>query len=70
MVGMDLYAYPAFHPRNPYTSAVPAVAFTIGLTNKEKKEPVKASFLLNLPLGYQDDTIRMGDNYGEVVFTR
>lgn len=67
---MDLYAYPASHIRNPYASAVPAVAFTIGLTNKDEKEPVTASFLLNLPLGYQDDTIRMGDNYGEVVFTR
>lgn len=67
---MDLYAYPSFHPRDPYNSAVPAVAFTIGLKNKDKKEPITASFLINLPLGYQDDTIRMGDNYGEVVFTR
>lgn len=67
---MDLFAFPSFHPRNPYDSAVPAVTFTLNLENKDSFEPANVSFMLNLPLGYQEDTIRTGDNYGEAVFTR
>ncbi|KAK3748066.1 hypothetical protein QZH41_014759 [Actinostola sp. cb2023] len=67
---MDLYAYSSFQQRNPYHSAIPSVAFTLSLENQDQHEPMNVSFLLNLPLGYQDDTIRIGDNFGEVVFTK
>jgi len=67
---MDLYAYSTFHPRDPFNSAVPAVTFTLNLENTNQFEPADVSFMLNLPLGYQEDTIRVGDNYGEAVFTR
>ena len=66
---MDLYAFPSFHVREPHKSSVPAVAFTLGLHNKGDK-PLDVSFMFNLPLGQQEDTIRVGDNFGEVVFTR
>ena len=68
-VDMSLYAFPSFHVREPYKSAVPAVAFTLGLHSKHNK-PLDVSFMFNLPLGQQEDTIRVGDNFGEVVFTR
>lgn len=67
---MDLYAYPDFRPRDSVNSSVPSVAFTLTLHNKHKKTDAQASFMFNLPLGYQEDTIRSGDNFGEVVFTR
>ena len=67
---MDLYAYPAFHPRDSRKSATPAVAFTLGLHNKRGKEDKEVAFMFNLPLGVQHDTIRAGSNFGEVVFTR
>ena len=66
---MDLYAFPSFHVREPHKSSVPAVAFTLSLHNKVDK-PLDVSFMFNLPLGHQEDTIRVGDNFGEVVFTR
>ena len=68
-IDMSLYAFPSFHARNRFKSAVPAVAFTLGMRNKADK-PLDVSFMFNLPLGQQEDTIRVGDNYGEVVFTR
>ncbi|XP_068707315.1 uncharacterized protein [Montipora foliosa] len=68
-VEMNLYAFPSFHMREPRKSAVPAVAFTLSLRSKSDK-PLDVSFLFNLPLGQQDDTIRVGENFGEVVFTR
>ena len=66
---MSLYAFSSFHVRHRYKSAVPAVAFTLGMRNKADR-PLNVSFMFNLPLGQQEDTIRVGDNYGEVVFTR
>lgn len=66
---MSLYAFPSFHAREPHKSAVPAVVFTLSLRNKADK-PLDVSFMFNVPLGQQEDTIRVGDNYGEVVFTR
>ena len=66
---MTLYAFSSFHVRHRYKSAVPAVAFTLGMRNKADR-PLNVSFMFNLPLGQQEDTIRVGDNYGEVVFTR
>lgn len=68
-VDMSLYAFSSFHVRHRYKSAVPAVAFTLGMRNKADR-PLNVSFMFNLPLGQQEDTIRVGDNYGEVVFTR
>lgn len=68
-IDMSLYAFPSFHVRDRFKSAVPAVAFTLGMRNKADK-PLDISFMFNLPLGQQEDTIRVGDNYGEVVFTR
>lgn len=68
-IDMNLYAFSSFHVRDRLKSAVPAVAFTLGMRNKADK-PLDVSFMFNLPLGQQDDTIRVGDNYGEVVFTR
>lgn len=68
-VDMSLYAFPSFHVRDRFQSAVPAVAFTLGMRNKADKA-LDVSFMFNLPLGQQEDTIRVGDNYGEVVFTR
>lgn len=68
-VDMSLYAFSSFHVRHGYKSAVPAVAFTLGMRNKADR-PLNVSFMFNLPLGQQEDTIRVGDNYGEVVFTR
>ncbi|XP_020613507.1 uncharacterized protein LOC110051776 [Orbicella faveolata] len=68
-IDMSLYAFPSFHVRDRFKSAVPAVAFTLGMRNKANK-PLDVSFMFNLPLGQQEDTIRVGDNYGEVVFTR
>lgn len=68
-IDMSLYAFPSFHVRDCFKSAVPAVAFTLGMRNKADK-PLDISFMFNLPLGQQEDTIRVGDNYGEVVFTR
>ena len=68
-VELNLYAFPSFHLREPRKSAVPAVAFTLSLRSKSDK-PLDVSFLFNVPLGQQDDTIRVGENFGEVVFTR
>ena len=68
-VDMSLYAFSSFHVRHRYKSAVSAVAFTLGMRNKADR-PLNVSFMFNLPLGQQEDTIRVGDNYGEVVFTR
>ena len=68
-IDMSLYAFPSFHVRDRFKSAVPAIAFTLGMRNKADK-PLDVSFMFNLPLGQQEDTIRVGDNYGEVVFTR
>ena len=66
---MSLYAYSSFKPRDPRASAVPSVAFSLDIENPSD-EDAYVSFMLNLPLGYNDDTIRRGGNYAEVAFTR
>ena len=68
-VELDLYAYSAFHPRSPKQSATPAVAFSLDITNPTSEE-MDVSLFLNLPFGYNDDTIRRGNNFAEVAFTR
>ncbi len=66
---MSLYAYSSFKPRDPRASAVPAVTFSLDIENPTN-EDAEVSFMLNLPLGFNDDTIRRGGNYAEVAFTR
>ncbi len=66
---MTLYAYSSFKPRDPRASTVPAVAFSLDIENPTN-EDIDASFMFNLPLGFNDDTIRRGGNYAEVAFTR
>lgn len=58
-VKMDLFGFSALKPRDSKTSATPSVAFTLRIKNPTKKS-VKLSFMLNLPLGIQTDTIRLG----------
>lgn len=68
-VDLNLYAYSAFHPRGPKESATPAVIFSLDVTNPSNEE-IDVSFMMNLPFGYNDDTIRRGNNFAEIAFTR
>ena len=66
---MNLYAYATFHPRQPKEAATPAVAFSLSVTNTGSEE-MDVSFMLTMPFGFNDDTIRRGNNFAEVAFTR
>ena len=66
---LNLYAFSAFHPRNPKKAATPSVAFVLHITNPYSEE-IDVSFMMNLPFGYHEDTIRRGNNFAEVAFTR
>ncbi|XP_065653158.1 uncharacterized protein LOC136071792 [Hydra vulgaris] len=68
-VKLNLYAFSTFHPRNPKKAATPSVAFVLHITNPHSEE-VDISFMINLPFGYHEDTIRRGNNFAEVAFTR
>ena len=68
-IKMSLYAHSSMKPRDPIASSVPAVTFSLDIENPTD-EDVAVSFMLNLPLGYNDDTIRRGGNYAEVAYTR
>ena len=48
---------------------MPAVTFSLDIDNPTNND-VSVSFMLNTPLGYNDDTIRRGGNYAEVAYTR
>ena len=56
---MDLFAFSTLKPRDSKTSATPAIAFTLRINNPTRKS-VQVSFMLNLPLGIQPDTVRLG----------
>lgn len=66
---MNMYAYSTFHPRQPKESATPAVAFSLSVTNPSNEE-MDVSFMMTIPFGFNDDTIRRGNNFAEVAFTR
>lgn len=67
---MSLYAYSPFHPRDEALSATPATAFSLLLKNPSKSDQLDVSFMMNLPFGYNEDTIRKGGNYQEKQFSR
>ena len=56
---LNLFAFSALKPRDSKTSAIPAIAFTLRINNPTRKS-VQVSFMLNLPLGIQPDTVRLG----------
>ena len=56
---LDLFAFSALKPLDSKTSATPAIAFTLRINNPTRKS-VQVSFMLNLPLGIQPDTVRLG----------
>ena len=56
---LDLFAFSALKPRDSKTSSTPAIAFTLRINNPTRKS-VQVSFMLNLPLGIQPDTVRLG----------
>ena len=56
---LDLLAFSALKPRDYKTSSTPAIAFTLRINNPTRKS-VQVSFMLNLPLGIQPDTKRLG----------
>ena len=56
---LDLFAFSALKPRDSKTSSTPAIAFTLRIDNPTRKS-VQVSFMLNLPLGIQPDTVRLG----------
>lgn len=58
-VKMDLFGFSSLRPRDSKTSATPSIAFTLRIRNPTKRT-VNVSFMLNLPLGIQTDTIRLG----------
>ena len=68
MVNLNLYAFSPFHPRDVTESATPAVSFTLEVTNPSEEESVDVSFMLNLPFGYNEDTVRKGGLYSNVFF--
>ena len=68
-VDLNLYAYSTFHPRYPAKSTTPAVAFSLDINNPSS-ETLSVSFMMNLPFGYNDDTIRRGNNFAEIAYTR
>lgn len=43
--------------------------FSLDVTNPSNEE-IDVSFMMNLPFGYNDDTIRRGNNFAEIAFTR
>ena len=61
-VQLDLFAFSALKPRDSKSSATPAIAFTLLIKNPTKKT-AQVSFMLNLPLGIQLDTARLGKPY-------
>ena len=68
MVNLNLYAFSPFHPHDVKESATPAVSFTLEVTNPSEDESVDVSFMLNLPFGYNEDTVRKGGLYSNVFF--
>ena len=60
MVDLNLYAFSPFHPRDATESATPAVSFTLEVRNPSEEEAIDVSFMLNLPFGYNEDTVRKG----------
>ena len=61
-VKLDLFAFSSLKPRDSKTSTTPAIAFTLRVKNPTRKF-VQISFMLNLPLGSQPDTARLGKAY-------
>ena len=59
---LDLFAISPLKPRDSKSSTTPAVAFSLRIKNPTKNT-VQVSFLLNLPLGIQPDTQRLGKPY-------
>ena len=61
-VQLDLFAISPLKPRDSKSSATPAVAFILRVKNPSKNA-AQVSFMLNLPLGIQPDTKRLGKPY-------
>lgn len=61
-VSLDLFAFSPLKPRDSKTSATPAIAFALRIKNLANN-PTQVSFLLNLPMGIQPDTGRLGKPY-------
>ncbi|XP_068694647.1 uncharacterized protein [Montipora foliosa] len=59
---LDLFAISPLKPRDSKSSTTPAVAFSLRIKNPTENT-VQVSFLLNLPLGIQPDTQRLGKPY-------
>lgn len=59
---LDLFAISALKPRDSKSSSTPAVAFTLRVKNPSSNA-AQVSFMLNLPLGIQPDTQRLGKPY-------
>ena len=59
-VNMNLYAFSPFHPRDATESATPAVSFSLEVNNPSESEEIEVSFMLNIPFGYNEDTVRKG----------
>lgn len=69
---LDLFAISALKPRDSKSSSTPAVAFTLRIKNPSSYG-AQVSFMLNLPLGIQPDTQRLGKPYANfkgLNFTR
>ena len=64
---MKLYAFSPFHPRDIKASATPATTFTLEVTNPSETDDVDVSFMLNLPFGYNEDTVRKGGKVPQVL---
>lgn len=69
---LDLFAISALKPRDSKSSSTPAVAFTLRIKNPSS-DAAQVSFMLNLPLGIQSDTQRLGKpfaNFKGLNFTQ